>query len=101
MGFLMCLIDQLILEGSRVLVFSQSRKILDIVQRLLGSKSIKCVRMDGSISQVRIYAGMRIRVGSIWAFEWKIFQALFMFYLQIKSPIFLTTPAINSVQLQH
>ena len=48
----MRLIDQLIKDGSRVLVFSQSRKILDIVQRLLTNKNKKCVRLDGTISQV-------------------------------------------------
>ncbi|XP_071945347.1 DNA excision repair protein ERCC-6-like isoform X2 [Antedon mediterranea] len=50
--FLMGLLEKLCSEGHRTLVFSQSRKMLDIIQKLLWSRDIKFLRLDGTIRKL-------------------------------------------------
>lgn len=47
--FLMCLLPKLRSEGSRVLVFSQSRKMLNIIEMLLRQEQYTYLRIDGSV----------------------------------------------------
>ena len=49
--FLQHLLDNLRTEGHRVLLFSQSLKMLDIIARMLKSKEMTYVRIDGTISK--------------------------------------------------
>ncbi|XP_063793111.1 DNA excision repair protein ERCC-6-like [Pseudophryne corroboree] len=52
-GKLMLLIDllhKLKDEGHRTLVFSQSRKMLDMIDRILNNRSFKVLRVDGTVS---------------------------------------------------
>lgn len=37
-------------EGNKVLVFSQTKKILNIIEKLLTQKDISFVRMDGDVN---------------------------------------------------
>ncbi|XP_038604542.1 DNA excision repair protein ERCC-6-like [Tachyglossus aculeatus] len=50
--FLMALLKRLQREGHQTLVFSQSRKMLDIIERLLTNTRFKILRIDGTIAQL-------------------------------------------------
>ncbi|XP_076331442.1 DNA excision repair protein ERCC-6-like isoform X2 [Tachypleus tridentatus] len=52
LGFLLSLLNQLRKEGHRTLVFSQSRKILDIIQRILTNRQWKVIRIDGTVTSL-------------------------------------------------
>ncbi|GFR06208.1 DNA excision repair protein ERCC-6-like [Trichonephila clavata] len=52
MKFLIKLLENLKNEGHRTLVFSLSRKILDMVHRILTNRKWKVMRIDGSISKI-------------------------------------------------
>ncbi|XP_072132558.1 DNA excision repair protein ERCC-6-like [Mobula birostris] len=48
--FLLGLLERLREEGHRTLVFSQSRKMLDIVQRVLTARGFQLARLDGTMA---------------------------------------------------
>ncbi|XP_030638896.1 DNA excision repair protein ERCC-6-like [Chanos chanos] len=50
--FLISLLDRLREEGKRTLVFSQSRKMLDIIERVLVNKGFKLLRIDGTVTHL-------------------------------------------------
>ncbi|XP_029556569.1 DNA excision repair protein ERCC-6-like isoform X2 [Salmo trutta] len=50
--FLIALLERLKEEGHRTLVFSQSRKMLDILERVLVNKCFKIVRLDGTVTHL-------------------------------------------------
>ncbi|KAM6970650.1 DNA excision repair protein ERCC-6-like [Aplochiton taeniatus] len=50
--FLVALLERLKQEGHRTLVFSQSRKMLDIIERVLVNKHFRIVRIDGTVLQL-------------------------------------------------
>ncbi|XP_053130112.1 DNA excision repair protein ERCC-6-like [Hemicordylus capensis] len=50
--FLITLLERLQEEGHRTLVFSQSRKMLDIIERVLTRRHFKLVRIDGTVRLV-------------------------------------------------
>uniref|UniRef100_A0A670JWP3 DNA excision repair protein ERCC-6-like n=1 Tax=Podarcis muralis TaxID=64176 RepID=A0A670JWP3_PODMU len=50
--FLMALLERLQEEGHRTLVFSHSRKMLDIIERILTHRCFKLMRIDGTVSQL-------------------------------------------------
>ncbi|KAJ8338421.1 hypothetical protein SKAU_G00373870 [Synaphobranchus kaupii] len=50
--FLVALLRRLREEGNRTLVFSQSRKMLDIIERILTNKGFKLVRIDGTVTHL-------------------------------------------------
>ncbi|XP_041750978.1 DNA excision repair protein ERCC-6-like [Coregonus clupeaformis] len=50
--FLIALLERLKEEGHRTLVFSQSRKMLDILERVLVNKRFKIVRIDGTVTHL-------------------------------------------------
>ncbi|XP_078520692.1 DNA excision repair protein ERCC-6-like [Lissotriton helveticus] len=50
--FLMGLLERLQEEGHRTLVFSQSRKMLDMIDRILKNRGFKVMRIDGTVSQI-------------------------------------------------
>ncbi|XP_021043674.1 DNA excision repair protein ERCC-6-like [Mus pahari] len=52
MIFLMSLLERLQDEGHQTLVFSQSRQILNIIERLLKNKHFKTLRIDGTVTQL-------------------------------------------------
>ncbi|XP_055798572.1 DNA excision repair protein ERCC-6-like isoform X1 [Salvelinus fontinalis] len=52
MMFLISLLERLKEEGHRTLVFSQSRKMLDILERVLVNKRFKIVRLDGTVTHL-------------------------------------------------
>ncbi|XP_042550853.1 DNA excision repair protein ERCC-6-like [Dipodomys spectabilis] len=52
MIFLMDLLNRLRDEGHQTLVFSQSRQILNIIERLLKSKYFKVLRIDGTVTHL-------------------------------------------------
>ncbi|XP_029526752.2 DNA excision repair protein ERCC-6-like [Oncorhynchus nerka] len=52
MMFLIALLERLKEEGHRTLVFSQSRKMLDILERVLVNKRFKIVRLDGTVAHL-------------------------------------------------
>ncbi|XP_055455470.1 DNA excision repair protein ERCC-6-like [Psammomys obesus] len=52
MIFLMSLLERLQDEGHQTLVFSQSRQILNIIERLLKNKCFKTLRIDGTITHL-------------------------------------------------
>uniref|UniRef100_A0A8C7USF8 DNA excision repair protein ERCC-6-like n=1 Tax=Oncorhynchus mykiss TaxID=8022 RepID=A0A8C7USF8_ONCMY len=52
MMFLIALLESLKEEGHRTLVFSQSRKMLDILERVLVNKRFKIVRLDGTVTHL-------------------------------------------------
>lgn len=52
MLFLLGLLERLREEGHRTLVFSQSRKMLDIIERVLSSRRFKIMRIDGTVSHL-------------------------------------------------
>ncbi|XP_061091412.1 DNA excision repair protein ERCC-6-like [Conger conger] len=47
--FLVALLERLREEGHRTLVFSHSRKMLDIIERVLTNKGFKLMRVDGTV----------------------------------------------------
>ncbi|XP_060593445.1 DNA excision repair protein ERCC-6-like, partial [Ruditapes philippinarum] len=51
--FLVELLDRLKVEGHRCLVFSQSRKMLDIMQKVITNRGHKLMRLDGTIAHVQ------------------------------------------------
>uniref|UniRef100_A0A8C5LGM6 DNA excision repair protein ERCC-6-like n=1 Tax=Jaculus jaculus TaxID=51337 RepID=A0A8C5LGM6_JACJA len=52
MIFLMALLKRLKYEGHQTLVFSQSRQILNIIERLLKNRHFKTLRIDGTITHL-------------------------------------------------
>ncbi|XP_029463405.1 DNA excision repair protein ERCC-6-like [Rhinatrema bivittatum] len=50
--FLMGLLEKLRDEGHQTLVFSQSRKMLDIINKVLSNKGFKIMRIDGTITHI-------------------------------------------------
>ncbi|XP_031165163.1 DNA excision repair protein ERCC-6-like [Sander lucioperca] len=50
--FLFALLERLREEGHRTLVFAHYRKVLDIIQRILGNRGFKVLRLDGTITQI-------------------------------------------------
>ncbi|XP_048369641.1 DNA excision repair protein ERCC-6-like [Sphaerodactylus townsendi] len=50
--FLITLLDRLQEEGHQTLVFSQSRKMLDIIERILIHKRFKLMRIDGTVTHL-------------------------------------------------
>ncbi|XP_041075671.1 DNA excision repair protein ERCC-6-like [Polyodon spathula] len=50
--FLVGLLERLRDEGNRTLVFSQSRKMLDIISRILVNRGFKLLRIDGTITDL-------------------------------------------------
>ncbi|KAB5515413.1 hypothetical protein PHYPO_G00250030 [Pangasianodon hypophthalmus] len=50
--FLLNLMESLRDEGKRTLVFSQSRKMLDIIERVLTNRKFHLLRVDGTITQL-------------------------------------------------
>ncbi|XP_054852708.1 DNA excision repair protein ERCC-6-like [Eublepharis macularius] len=51
-SFLIALLDRLQQEGHRTLVFSQSRKMLDIIERILTHRHFKLMRIDGTVTHL-------------------------------------------------
>ena len=49
MRFLVALLDNIRDSGHRALVFSQSRKVLDIIQRVLNNRGHRVARLDGTV----------------------------------------------------
>ncbi|ESR45374.1 hypothetical protein CICLE_v10000096mg [Citrus x clementina] len=47
-SFILSLLDKLIPEGHNVLIFSQTRKMLNLIQESIGSKGYKFLRIDGT-----------------------------------------------------
>ncbi|XP_065499229.1 DNA excision repair protein ERCC-6-like [Caloenas nicobarica] len=52
MLFLIGLLERLREEGHRTLVFSQSRKMLDIIEHVLSCKQFKIMRIDGTVTHL-------------------------------------------------
>ncbi|NXX76879.1 ERC6L protein, partial [Urocolius indicus] len=52
MQFLVGLLERLRQEGHRTLVFSQSRKMLDIIQHVLSVRRFQVMRIDGTVTQL-------------------------------------------------
>ncbi|KAJ3604702.1 hypothetical protein NHX12_029442 [Muraenolepis orangiensis] len=52
MVFLMTLLERLRMEGHQTLVFAMFRKVLDILERVLGNRGFKTIRLDGTIIQM-------------------------------------------------
>ncbi|KAL6081817.1 hypothetical protein STEG23_032645, partial [Scotinomys teguina] len=52
MVFLMALLERLQDEGHQTLIFSQSRQILNIIERLLKNKHFKTLRIDGTVTHL-------------------------------------------------
>ncbi|XP_035999472.1 trichohyalin-like [Fundulus heteroclitus] len=50
--FLLALLEQLREEGHRTLIFSHYRLVLDILERILGNRGFKVLRLDGRITQI-------------------------------------------------
>ncbi|XP_036419789.1 DNA excision repair protein ERCC-6-like [Colossoma macropomum] len=50
--FLMSLLERLREENHRTLVFSQSRKMLDIIERILRNRNFRMLRVDGTVTQL-------------------------------------------------
>ncbi|KAK3606703.1 hypothetical protein CHS0354_012907 [Potamilus streckersoni] len=50
--FLIKLLDQIKSEGHRCLIFSQSRKMLDIIEKVIKNRGHKIIRLDGTVTQV-------------------------------------------------
>ncbi|XP_041121228.1 uncharacterized protein LOC121323951 [Polyodon spathula] len=50
--FLVSLLEKLREEGNRTLVFSQSRKMLDIIENILDERGFKVMRVDGTVSHL-------------------------------------------------
>ncbi|XP_070808054.1 DNA excision repair protein ERCC-6-like [Pituophis catenifer annectens] len=52
LSFLVALLERLQDEGHRTLVFSLSRKMLDIIERVLTHRGFKVMRVDGTVTQL-------------------------------------------------
>ncbi|XP_029140482.1 DNA excision repair protein ERCC-6-like [Protobothrops mucrosquamatus] len=52
LSFLVALLERLQDEGHRTLVFSQSRKMLDIIERILTHRGFKLMRIDGTVTHL-------------------------------------------------
>ncbi|KFP32091.1 DNA excision repair protein ERCC-6-like, partial [Colius striatus] len=52
MQFLVGLLERLREEGHRTLVFSQSRKMLDIIEHVLSVRRFQVMRIDGTVTQL-------------------------------------------------
>ncbi|XP_070821425.1 DNA excision repair protein ERCC-6-like [Chaetodon trifascialis] len=50
--FLFALLERLRQEGHRTLVFAHYRKVLDIIERILGNRGFRVMRLDGTITQI-------------------------------------------------
>ncbi|XP_040012137.1 DNA excision repair protein ERCC-6-like isoform X1 [Xiphias gladius] len=50
--FLFALLERLKQEGHRTLVFAHYRKVLDIIERILGNRGFRVLRLDGTITQI-------------------------------------------------
>ncbi|XP_027874987.1 DNA excision repair protein ERCC-6-like [Xiphophorus couchianus] len=50
--FLLALLERLREEGHRTLVFAHYRTVLDILERILGNRGFKLLRLDGTITQI-------------------------------------------------
>ncbi|XP_066534707.1 DNA excision repair protein ERCC-6-like [Hoplias malabaricus] len=50
--FLVSLLERLREENHRTLVFSQSRKMLDIIERVLRNRAFRILRVDGTVTQL-------------------------------------------------
>ncbi|XP_071376064.1 DNA excision repair protein ERCC-6-like [Centroberyx affinis] len=50
--FLIALLERLKQEGHRTLIFAHYRKVLDIIERVLGNRGFKTMRLDGTITQL-------------------------------------------------
>ncbi|XP_069049062.1 DNA excision repair protein ERCC-6-like [Lepisosteus oculatus] len=50
MTFLVALLERLRKEGNRTLVFSESRKMLDIIEQVLNERGFKMLRVDGTLT---------------------------------------------------
>ncbi|XP_036953979.1 DNA excision repair protein ERCC-6-like [Acanthopagrus latus] len=50
--FLFALLERLQQEGHRTLVFAHYRKVLDIIERILGNRGFKVMRLDGTVTQI-------------------------------------------------
>ncbi|XP_051250315.1 LOW QUALITY PROTEIN: DNA excision repair protein ERCC-6-like [Dicentrarchus labrax] len=50
--FLFALLEKLRQDGHRTLVFAHYRKVLDIIERILGNRGFKVIRLDGTITQI-------------------------------------------------
>ncbi|XP_072532741.1 DNA excision repair protein ERCC-6-like [Salminus brasiliensis] len=50
--FLVSLLEQLKEDQHRTLVFSQSRKMLDIIERVLRNRNFRLLRVDGTVTQL-------------------------------------------------
>ena len=48
--FVLALLDNLVAEGHRTLVFSQSRVMLDILQAAIKQRKWRFLRIDGSVA---------------------------------------------------
>jgi SNF2 family DNA or RNA helicase len=51
LSFLLKLVDDLLSNGHRVLIFSQWQKMLDIIGQALKTRSISFLRMDGNMTK--------------------------------------------------
>ncbi|XP_062845103.1 DNA excision repair protein ERCC-6-like [Trichomycterus rosablanca] len=52
LNFLVSLLESLREGGKRTLVFSQSRKMLDIIERVLNNRKFSVLRVDGTVTQL-------------------------------------------------
>uniref|UniRef100_A0A3Q3XFC0 DNA excision repair protein ERCC-6-like n=1 Tax=Mola mola TaxID=94237 RepID=A0A3Q3XFC0_MOLML len=52
LDFLFALLERLREEGHRTLIFAHYRKVLDIIERILGNRGFKVMRLDGTITQI-------------------------------------------------
>ncbi|XP_068999788.1 DNA excision repair protein ERCC-6-like [Embiotoca jacksoni] len=50
--FLFALLERLRRDGHRTLVFAHYRKVLDIVERILGRRGFDVLRLDGTVTQI-------------------------------------------------
>lgn len=50
--FLLALLERLRKEGHRTLIFAHYRKVLDIIERILGNRGFKVLRLDGTITNI-------------------------------------------------
>ncbi|XP_020380465.2 DNA excision repair protein ERCC-6-like isoform X1 [Rhincodon typus] len=87
--FLLGLLEKLREEGKRTLVFSQSRKMLDIIQRILTNRSFPCMRLDGTMA-------LPDRQKKIKAFQQREDHCVFLLTTQVGG-VGLTLTAANRV----
>eukprot|EP00276_Gloeochaete_wittrockiana_P011319 CAMPEP_0184645804 /NCGR_PEP_ID=MMETSP0308-20130426/2400_1 /TAXON_ID=38269 /ORGANISM="Gloeochaete witrockiana, Strain SAG 46.84" /LENGTH=1061 /DNA_ID=CAMNT_0027075225 /DNA_START=95 /DNA_END=3280 /DNA_ORIENTATION=+ len=52
LSFLGALVDNLVDTGHRLLIFSQSRRMLDVIELIIRSKNLLFLRIDGSVNKV-------------------------------------------------